>query len=416
MPIVPHASLSPSSMLLTHAPSPSSMLLNHAPFRAPFRALLLGLLAAMACRPGMARADEVPLDQIRQRFQQLSSAEFAVRERAASELTEMGVSVVPELRKLTEATTDPEVQLRAGGIIRQLTDGDAAGQIMAFIAGEHADFAGWRAIRGTLGDSVPIRELFVELMREHPDVLKSLEGTTRDRVMALDKTISSIQHKLQKLLESPSQADAFALLLPILDRQLPINNRFEPTALSVFRQEAATKIHNDAQLSIPFKTLLEQWIARSTKLNRGPVLEFAMLWDLEIAMPVAVQTLQEINSPETLTTALQAIARFGGREQIEFVVPLLEDRSVVVEQGFIRGKEVQTLLCDVAMVTIARLYNLELSALGYPKSADDPVFSFVKDEVGFGKDEAALRKANREKIDRLLDEKRQVPESSIPFK
>ena len=246
-------------------------------------------------------------------------------------------------------------------------------------------------------------------MREHPHILKSLQGTTRDRVMALDKTISTIRHKMQKLLESPSQADAFALLLPFLDRQLPINNRFEPIALSVFRREAGTKIYNDAQLSVPFKKLLEQWIARSLKENRGSVLEFAMLWDMEIAMPVAVETLQQVHGPETLAVALQAISRFGGREQIEFVVPLLEDRSVVVEQGFVRGKEVQTLLCDVAMVTLARLYNVELSDLGYPKTADHRVFSFVKEEIGFGKDEASLRKATRAKIDRLPKENRRVP-------
>ena len=112
--------------------------------------LLMGLLTQGLLRVGtggvevvradQVQSDDVPSEPVWQLFDQLASAEFAVRERAASQLTEMGVSIVPELRKLTEATTDPEVKLRAGGIIRQLTDGDAAGRIAAFLAGRTCRF------------------------------------------------------------------------------------------------------------------------------------------------------------------------------------------------------------------------------------------------------------------------------------
>lgn len=394
MPIAVRASLSPPALLLVTALT-----------------MVTGL--GITIESGQIHADEstpvsTPRD-VQRMFEQLGADEFSVRERAAAGLVELGISVVPELRKLTEATADPEVRLRGNEIIQKLTDGDMAGQIADFLAGQHVEFAGWRRTRAVLGDSIAIRQMFVKLMQEHPDIAKSLEQTTRDRVITLDKTLSSIEHKMFKQRKTPTQADAFAMLLPITDPDLPISERFAPIAFSVLRKEAATKIQDDAQLSGPFKSLLGWWIERSSEEHRDGVLEFAMLWDLEDGMPVAVQTLQETHEPETLAFAMQTIARFGGRQQIEYILPFLEDRSVVIEQGFVRGKEVQTLLCDVALVTIARLYNVDLPKLGYPNSVDDPTFSFRIEEIGFGKDEPNLRKATRAKIDERLKKNPPLP-------
>ena len=99
---------------------------------------------------------------------------------------------------------------------------------------------------------------------------------------------------------------------------------------------------------------------------------------------------------------MQAIARFGGRENIEAVLTLLNDDRIVVEQGFVRGQEAQTTVGDVAMATIARLCNVELSEVGFPKNAEHPTFSFDINQLGFAKQDDGARQAARAKIDALL--------------
>lgn len=360
------------------------------------------LALALLPKVGQLHADPPSAVEIRELFMQLGSAEFAVRERAVDGLTELGSSIVPQMQAMVAKSNDPEVKLRAGQIIKQLTDGDLASQIDAFLAGGNVNFPGWPIARLVLGDNGAIRELFVQMMSEHPEIVASLEQTTRDRAVALDKVLVDIQNKMFKQRKFPNQADTFALLLATIDNDVPISELFERVMLSTLQKEAATKIRTDAQLSGPFKGLLKRWIVRCRQENRHLVLLLTMEWDMEIGMPVAVETLTESDQPETLAIAMQTIARFGGREQVEFVVPFLDDKQTVQERGFVRGKEVMTQVGDVAMVTIARLFNLELSELGFPKNSDDPIFSFRVAEVGFAADDNGSRIATRKKIDELL--------------
>jgi len=368
--------------------------------------LFTSLALAVLLQPGQLHADPPPTIETRELLVQLGSAEFAVRERAADGLTNLGNSIVPQLRELLAKSNDPEVKLRAGQIIKQVTDGDLASQIDLFLAGGNAKFAGWPITRRVLGDNGAIRELFVQLMSEHPDIIASLGQTTRDRAVALEKSLVGIQNKMFKQRKFPSQADTFALLLPTIDPGVPVSKVFERVMLSVLQKEAATKIRNDAQLSGPFKGLLTQWIVRCRWDNRDLVLLFTMDWDMETGLPVAVETLTESDQPRSLAVAMQTVARFGGLEQVEFVVPFLDNKQPVEERGFVRGKEVIVRVGDVAMATIARLYNVELSELGFPKSADHLVRSFLIAEIGFPADDKESRIAARKKIDLLLQKKR----------
>ncbi len=344
----------------------------------------------------------------------MGASEFAVRERVAGRLIDLGVAIVPELRRLVADATDPEVKLRANQIIQQLSDGDMAGRIEAFLAGAEADFPGWRVTRAILGDTGGVRELFIELMQEHPEILASMEQATRDRVMALEKAMSGVEDKMFKQFQFPSRADTFALLLPVVDPNLPLGDRFEPVMLSVLVKEEASKIRRDAQLSLPFRGLMTRWIGRSKQENRDTVLRLTMQWDLPIGMELGVQTLEETHDNETLASALQAIARFGGADQVPSVLPLLGDQRPVSEQGFVRGQEMQTFLGDVAMATIARLYKVELTELGIPRSADHPTFSFLIPDVGFASADKEARDSARAKIDELVKEKQPVVPVPLP--
>ncbi len=185
--------------------------------------------------------------------EQLSSGEFAQRERSVAALMAMGLAVVEPLKKLQADTSDAEVRLRAGEVIRHLTDGDLQTRINDFLAGKEVDFDGWEVIRAMLGDSGTIRELFIELTQAHPALVASMEGTTRDRVIALEKAVVTVQQRVFVERRFPSRADTFALVLPTVDVKVPVTAAYESVMLSTLQKTGATEIHETPQLLAPFR-------------------------------------------------------------------------------------------------------------------------------------------------------------------
>lgn len=351
-----------------------------------------------------ATADSLTVDELAQVqvwIEELGANEFATRERAATNLLEIGDPIIVQLRYVAQNSTDAEVRLRADEIVKQLTRGDMKSRIEDFLAGQDVDFQGWQFIQSFLGDTDAVRELFVELLQTHPTLLASLEGAARDRALAMDAAMTQVQNRMLIERKFPTRANAFALLLPTLDPNVPLNAAFESVLLSVLQKEAASKIRRDAQLSGPFRFLLNRWASRSTLTSREEVLLLGMDWDLEAALPLAVQTLGEANQTETLATALQTIARFGDRSHAEFVRPLLGDARPAAERGFAR-EETRTQLGDLAMVTIAVLYELPLAELGFGDVTIDARRGFHLNDVGFPVDDDAPRASARAKIDELL--------------
>ncbi len=365
--------------------------------------VVLSLIAFARSAAGQELLAEEPgAIEIDSLVEQLGSGEFAVRERAASDLLTIGLDVVPQLRLLIDQTGDAEVRLRAEQVVRQLTDGDMQSRIDEFLAGHEVGFEGWEVFRSMLGDNGSIRDLFVELLKSHPELIASLEGNTRDRVVALEKTITTVQQRtfVERIL--PTRADTFALVLPTVDPNVPVTAGYESVLLSTLQKEAASKIREDARLAPPMEALLGRVVIRSTLDSRIDMLLAGMEWDINDTLPLAIATLSEANQTETLATAFQAIAKFGSQTDADLVKPFLNDSRPASETGFAGGKQVRAELRDIAMATIGLLYDADLAQLGFGNVAPHPTYGFILDDIGFPIDDPAPRNLVREKIDRLL--------------
>ena len=352
--------------------------------------------------------------EIKKWIEDLGADSFAMRERAASQLMQRGIDILPELRSASEKATDPEVRLRTNQLVRQLTEGDLQIRIEAFLAGDDIDFDGWQETQDFMGNSPSVREMFVELMLEHPEITKSLAGSPRERFMAMNACAGRVQNKMFVQLEVPSRADVVALLLPANDPNVPVNQDFESLMISLLRKEAANSLHRDVQLGGPVDALVSGWINRSSLNNRAEILFFAMSWDLHQALPLARRTLAEATSVETIALALQTVSRFGDKADSALVVPLLDDTRVVSERGFARGEKLTTQLGDVAMATIALVNGVSLSEVGFTRAERHPTFSFLLDDLGFpdkAVEDELSREQVRERVDVLLknDAKKREP-------
>ena len=330
--------------------------------------------------PSEMEADSELTDQERnlvtKAVEELSGSEFAERERAASALMELGKKAIPEMQRAMEASDDAETRLRINEVIRQLAEGDMQARIQAFLAGQDVQFTGWPIIQRFLGNSAIIRELFVEIMQQHPHLGEAMEGTTRDRAIALEKTLASVLPKLNTIRDEPNRADLFSLLLVALDPEVPLPAAHEQSILRLCQRRLVTEVRRDNNLTGPFTALMNRWLLRASESNREEVLLVGMEMDLSASLPLAISTVEEVDSIDVIATAFQAISKFGGPQQVSIIEPFLTDTRVV-GAPVITDDPTLTQLGDLSMIVIAMLLNVPLDEFGLGGIETHPARGFL---------------------------------------
>jgi len=325
---------------------------------------------------------------------QLGAATFAERERAVGKILEIGMPMVPFLRDAAQSQADPERQLRARAALTQLTSGNFETQVANFLSGNDSGppLEGWPMVEATLGDNPAIRQLFIEILRAHPELVASLEGTTRDRTVAIDQAGQLIQTNMFQKQQFPTLADGVALLLPLMDPAVSVSGNYESALINVLQKQMAS-LRRDASLWPPVSMLLDQWVRRSRIENRNDVLWYSMQWDLAAAGALGVRTLNETTDVETLQTAMQAIARFGTIQDAKSLAMFIEnDQPAATRMPVIVDKEsLRVTLGDVAVAAIAVLYKVPLQDIGMTQGELHAKVAFLVDNAGYLPNQSADR-------------------------
>ncbi|MEM1225781.1 MAG: hypothetical protein AAGJ40_08780 [Planctomycetota bacterium] len=340
---------------------------------------------------------------IEELIEQLGDETFAARERAAAALHALGDDAVASLRVVAEdSSRDPEVRIRAADVIQGVVGGQQAGRLDEFLRGGETNFEGWPIVREILGDNLRIRELFVELLMRHGDMLASLGGTSADRRQAWTNVSVRIQRGAFIERRPPTQTDAVALLLLANDPGVTLSASDEELLLSVLRKEAASILRRDPQLSGPFTALVGGWLLRSGEASREEIFWFALSWDRPEALALAKQSLRPGESTDVITLAIQTITRFGDASCIEPLKPFLNDARVVSDQQWVEGQIVQTQVNDVTAAAIILLSGKSLSDYGMNDNSLHPQLGFIASDVGLPTEDPAIRRDVLRSIEPLL--------------
>jgi len=344
-------------------------------------------------------AKEVSPERAAELIESLAAATFAERERAMGEILSIGPAMAPYLKAAIESKGDPELTLRAKMTLSQMTLDDFESRVEIFLTGSAESsekarqwFEGWAEFEAVIGDSNAIRELFVEVMKAHPDSPKSLTTNTADRMTVAERVASSVQLSMLERRIPPTLADGVAILIPMIDPDVRLGGANELTILSIFNRQYG-ELQRDPQKWQPVTRLLEMWILRSRIENRIDVLWYSMQWELPASGQLGMQTLEETTDVETLQTAFQAISRFRGREDAPKLARWLTDERpamtrmpVVLDQ-----KPVIVKVGDMALATIAILYNVPLKDLGMRSGELHPKVGFLVDNAGYTADQTQER-------------------------
>ncbi|EMI28499.1 MAG: hypothetical protein CMM00_02145 [Rhodopirellula sp.] len=352
---------------------------------------------------GSGEEQEVQI-KIAELISQLGAPEFAVREQATAGLRKLADDALPALRTAAIEHDDLEVRLRAEDVATGIVNSAVAGRIDSFLEGEPGSFEGWEVFQRVLGDGPRLREVFVEMMLRHEDLVQALEVSTEARMAALEKVIARVQRR--QLIESqlPSAPDVIAMLLCFNDPELKLSNIHEEALLRMLRMSVTAEVLRDDQLAEPFRVLLAGWIPRCNQASRPEVLWMSLQRDLERTLPFAEKIVQQPESGiDEVAFSLQLISRFGDENNVDMVRGLLGDERPVTDFEFIGDSPIQAQVRDLAAATIMILKRKPLDEIGLNPNSLHPKTGFVARDLGFPANDPEPRRKMLEALDELLE-------------
>ena len=99
---------------------------------------------------------------------------------------------------------------------------------------------------------------------------------------------------------------------------------------------------------------------------------------------------------------MQAISVFGDKHDTAFLLPFLGDSRPASEQRYSSGVGIETQLCDVALVAMAILNEVDLAEIGQKDKIKHERFGFIYEDVGFRKGDQKKRADAQKKLREIL--------------
>lgn len=357
---------------------------------------------------------------------EMNSRSFATRERAMTQLYDLGSVAIAPLRERLATGVDRERAERIDQVIRRLSAGDLESRIDQFLAGGQVPLEGWGWTRSLMGDNRSIRRFFVDMMREFPEATPLLDGVTRDRGKALALFSKAVKGDLQFGGRMPSRAATVCLLLPIVDQDVPVDPELDQIVLSLERRVEGANALRDKAFAESYKRLLGAWMRRSDLSSREQVFQLGLRLELTAVIDLAIESLQvatqkdsfEIERrPSLIGSALQVVAAKGTPRDIELVQRFLKDNRPAIRDTFYGGRRIRTEVGDSAAAAIVSLLGRDLRDFGFDSPArPDPVYGFSFAEVGFPVGGEARRLAMKNHVRQLIDAHKAGTEGLPPGK
>ncbi|MBA2115194.1 hypothetical protein [Bremerella alba] len=334
----------------------------------------------------------------------LGDQQYAVREQAEDQIMQRGAVMLPLLRAARKSP-DPEIRLRASTLYRQLSDRIRKENFSRFAEmAKDVDLPGWEPFKDRHGDTREMRKLYVSILKEEWDVIVALE--TQPQIM--DYLLFQRANKIREELYGPnhvqiSAGTAAAMLHATSFENIRITSPTMDQLKFLLAAPQVTSSLQDPENAGPLLSVFDQWLetnlksGRFTQEMRFVVLTTCLREGIKSGKIVAKQMLDErasplyqngfgqfgaINATQQMMYAMLAIAKLGGKEDIEYLNQYFENETEV-SLPTVQGDQFNTQLRDVALVAVLHISGEDPKEFGYPRISTDPNFLYNIRSIGF---------------------------------
>ncbi|MBI1901175.1 MAG: PQQ-binding-like beta-propeller repeat protein, partial [Planctomycetia bacterium] len=339
---------------------------------------------------------------------QWREASFARREQAGAELAELGLAARgPLLAALRDS--DPEVRLRARRCLAKIVEDDFEARLAAFAADAHGtgrhDLPGWERFRVIAGGDEPPRKLFIEMLRAEGTLLETAEHAGPELVA---ETLALRCQQLQQLQSAadpavrrgPSLASVAALLFVCGTPRLKAPDNVSGLIYNYVMQAPFQQALR-GEYGVPLNKLVADWMVQPSsmslayqKVNLG--IRFHVR---ECLHPAGQLVADRQTSPYMRMYGLLALAKYGGREHVGWLLTALDDKALCSQRvRAANGQQQQVFrgeVRDFALLALVRITGQRPADYGLGGVLDNPYSVYNTTSVGFASDEertAALEK------------------------
>ena len=367
-------------------------------------------------------------DKVAFLISELGAHRFAERERATNELSAMGPEILAPIQ-IALQHDDAEIRRRAKQIYRSVNEAIRENLLEQFLRHpeigtyEDTELPGWERLQASVGDSPESRTMLVAMLRDHWDTIESFESGNNiasDFIRKL-KDQSRVRRDLLTV-----QGVATAVLMAQDPRQDAPTQEMA-TLLGLLHQVSGNR---SAQFSYggdpwkqqPFRDLVSGLLVHCTEPTAAwQTFSLALRHNLDAAVEPALQVIKNRNCrPHVRQYALLTIAKFGTKDNVERVKPLLDDTNVCYRREDPRTKKAQfeCQVRDVAFATMLHLTAKDPRQFGFAQAKANSYSVYQPSTLGFANDEeraVAYKKwetASGEKLPRVKNDEGQTDQPS----
>ena len=340
---------------------------------------------------------------VTQLVEQLGDARFDTRERATRRLIEIGSVALPALKQAS-LSKDRETRARAARALRIVFRRDLQQRRAAFLRESDSDrdfgLAGWRKFRVLVGDTPINRALFIEMHRSESELVQAVQQGPAAARSALVQRYQQLARWKQGQRFQPDQSKlslgtVVALLFAVTDNQVQLRDLEQELPNYLFQQASGMGKYRDA-----VRRLLGHWVQGLEIESVYPALFLSLFYTVPEGLVPAEKVLEETKVTDTpraggvegphryrLMFAIFVTARFGTREHLDLLEPLLQDAS--------RTPYGKVEIRDLALAALLHLSGQNLVEFGFLRHRPNPTFVFEPNRLLFESPEARAKAIQR---------------------
>jgi hypothetical protein len=265
-------------------------------------------------------------------IKQLGHEEFALRESASEELTQIGLPAFAAL-EAAAGSPDREVRFRSQRILGLIRELDLQRRLDAFLsgkeqAGEYA-LPGWARFKKTYGDDSTTRQAFVDIQRADPELMKAVEDGPRQAAETLGQRAVQHQQAMQFGGGQLSLPQIMSMLFIAAEEDITLSTQTMNMIFNYCNQQALRDALNGSKKEMPRK-MIGTIIRRSEDFSAYQAMMLASNYSLPEGLIPATKILTQGNRvPHYSQYALLTVAKLGDESHLPLVEKLLDEKAVV---------------------------------------------------------------------------------------
>lgn len=287
-----------------------------------------------------ARSEDPTRETILAWIADLSSSEFAVRDRATRQLNDVTIEQLGLLTDQLASATDPEVVVRLSGVVSKLRYERQQNIIRTFLRdpdmNQTHELDGWKSFSEVAGANRSSKRLFLELFERYPELVEKPLESSQQAFDASAFVARAIQESMVRLGEG-SEVDGLALLYCLCVMDARGDRHMASSGLRILGRFPYNQLIRDPQAKRPMEALMERWaLSLPTASEQTRAILIMVESDLTSVQRVARKMLQqrqgpERAEPEDVLIGMQMMFRFGQEEDLPAIEPWLDCTDVCAE-------------------------------------------------------------------------------------